>query len=224
MTTIQKRLFQLQDVDYKEFHGKLMPGIDPETIIGIPVPVLRKEAKKLEQEVEITEFMASLPHKYYEENNLHMIWIAQIKDYDNCIKELKKILPYVNNWATCDFAIPTCFQKHKQELLPEINAFIRSKDTYTIRYGVGLLMRLFLDGDFLPEYPKLVASVESEEYYVNMMIAWYFATALAKQWESIVPYIENRELSPWIHKKTIQKAVESRRITEEQKTYLKSFR
>lgn len=221
---MQKELFALQDLKYRDFHSKLLPGVDKETIIGIRTPVLRKFAKEFSKRKEAEEFLQDLPHQYYEENNLHMMIITGIKDYDKCLEEIKKFVPYINNWATCDLPLPKCFGKHKEELLPQIREWIASDHTYTIRYGLGTLMSLYLDEDFKPEYLELAASVRSEEYYVNMMIAWYFATALAKQWEATVPYIEQRKLPQWVHRKTIQKAVESYRITPEQKTYLKSFR
>ena len=221
---MQKELFALQDLKYRDFHSKLLPGVDKEIIIGIRTPVLRKFAKEFSKRKEAEEFLQDLPHQYYEENNLHMMIITGIKDYDKCLEEIKKFVPYINNWATCDLPLPKCFGKHKEELLPQIREWIASDHTYTIRYGLGTLMSLYLDEDFKPEYLELAASVRSEEYYVNMMIAWYFATALAKQWEATVPYIEQRKLPQWVHRKTIQKAVESYRITPEQKTYLKSFR
>ena len=221
---LQKELFALQDLKYRDFHSKLLPGVDKETIIGIRTPALRKFAKEFSKRKEAEEFLQDLPHQYYEENNLHMMIITGIKDYDKCLEEIKKFVPYINNWATCDLPLPKCFGKHKEELLPQIREWIASDHTYTIRYGLGTLMSLYLDEDFKPEYLELAASVRSEEYYVNMMIAWYFATALAKQWEATVPYIEQRKLPQWVHRKTIQKAVESYRITSEQKTYLKSFR
>ena len=221
---LQKELFALQDLKYRAFHSKLLPGVDKETIIGIRTPVLRKFAKEFSKRKEAEEFLQDLPHQYYEENNLHMMIITGIKDYDKCLEEIKKFVPYINNWATCDLPLPKCFDKHKEELLPQIREWIASDHTYTIRYGLGTLMSLYLDENFKPEYLELAASVRSEEYYVNMMIAWYFATALAKQWEATVPYIEQRKLPQWVHRKTIQKAVESYRITPEQKTYLKSFR
>ena len=221
---LQKELFALQDLKYRDFHSKLLPGIDKESIIGIRTPVLRKFSKEYAEREEAGKFLQDLPHQYYEENNLHMMVITGIKDYDKCLEEIKKFVPYINNWATCDLPLPKCFGKHKQELLPQVRKWIASDQTYTIRYGLGILMGLYLDEDFKPEYLELAASVRSEEYYVNMMIAWYFATALAKQWETTVPYIEQRKLPQWVHRKTIQKAVESYRITPEQKTYLKSFR
>lgn len=224
MNSLQKQLFELQDLKYRDFHSKLLPGIDKEKIIGIRTPQLRKFAKEFAKTEEEVLFLQELPHTYYEENNLHMMLVSWMKDYGACLKEVRRFLPYIDNWATCDLPLPKCFEKHKTELLPEIQSWIMDTHTYTIRYGIGVLMRLYLDEAFLPEFPKLVAQVRSEEYYVNMMIAWYMATALAKQWETIIPYIEQKKLPEWVHRKTIQKAVESYRITPEQKAYLKTFR
>ncbi len=224
MNKLQTALFELQDLKYRDFHSRLMPGIDKDTIIGIRTPVLRKFAKDFAGTTEAETFLQELPHRYYEENNLHMMLLAGIKDYETCVREVERFLPYINNWATCDCPAPKCFAKHKEELLPKIRTWMASDHTYTIRYGIEMLMNLYLEEDFKPEYPKLVAAVQSEEYYVNMMIAWYFATALAKQWDAVLPYLEERKLSPWVHRKTIQKAVESYRITDEQKIYLKSLR
>lgn len=221
---LQKQLFELQDLEYREFHSRLMPEIDIENIIGIRVPVLRAFAKQLAGTETTERFIQELPHTYYEENNLHMMLITSIRDYDRCLYELQRFLPYIDNWATCDFPAPKCFAKHKQELLPEIRMWIVSGETYTIRYGIGMLMRLYLDEDFSPEYLDIVTGISSEEYYVNMMLAWYLATALAKQWKAVIPYLEERRLPDWVHRKTIQKAIESRRITEEQKVYLRSLR
>ena len=201
-----------------------MPGIAKETIIGIRTPVLRNFVKEFRKTEDAKRFLAELPHQYYEENNIHMMLIAQIRDYETCIEEINRFLPYINNWATCDLPQPKCFGAHKKELLQEVHKWIASNETYTIRYGIGTLMRFYLDEDFDPSYVALVARVKSEEYYVNMMIAWYLATALAKQWESVIPYLEQRKLPEWVHRKTIQKAVESYRITPEQKVYLKSLR
>ena len=223
MEEIQKHLFELQDMAYRDFHSRLMPDIDKETIIGIRVPVLRKYAKSIAGTELSEKFIKELPHHYYEENNLHMMLISSIKDYDKCLSEVERFLPYIDNWATCDFPAPKCFENHKEELLPVIKRWIASGETYTIRYGIGMLMRLYLDADFDPEYVKLVAEVKSDEYYVNMMIAWYMATALAKQWDAVIPYIEEHRMSDWVHRKTIQKAVESYRITDEQKRYLKGY-
>lgn len=224
MTHLQEELFKLQDIAYRDFHSSLMPGVDKEAVIGVRIPVLRKFAKEYAKSGETEQFMRELPHKYYEENNLHMMLIAQIKDYDKCISETEKFLPHIDNWATCDLPLPKCFDKNKEDILERAKKWIAADTTYVKRYGMGVMMRLFLDEDFKEEYIQLVAGVKSEEYYVNMMIAWYMATALAKQWNTVIPYIEQRKLSPWVHRRTIQKAVESYRITDEQKIYLKSFR
>ena len=221
---LEKELFEMQDLKYRDFHSKLLPGIDKETIIGIRTPVLRKFTKEYAKTPGAELFMQELPHRYYEENNMHMMIASWIKDYEQCLAEVKRFLPYVNNWATCDLPAPKVFAKHKDELLPEIRRWIASDETYTIRYGIGMLMTFYLDEDFRPEYLKMAADVESEEYYVNMMIAWYLATALAKQWDATIPYLEERKLSEWVHRKTIQKAIESYRITPEQKIYLKTLR
>lgn len=224
MEEIQKQLFELQDMAYRDFHSRLMPDIDKETVIGIRVPMLRKYAKSIAGTELAEKFIKELPHCYYEENNLHMMLITGIKDYDRCLTEIERFLPYIDNWATCDFPAPKCFENHKEDLLPVIKRWIASSETYTIRYGIGMLMRLYLDADFDPEYVRIVAEVKSDEYYVNMMIAWYMATALAKQWDAVIPYIEEHRMSDWVHRKTIQKAVESYRITDEQKRSLKGYR
>lgn len=224
LTSLQKQLFALQDTGYREFHSRLMPNIDREKIIGIRIPVLRKFAKTFMKTEEAGVFIRELPHIYYEENNLHMMMITAIKDYDRCLAQVERFLPYIDNWATCDFPEPKCFARHKPELLTHIREWIASKDTYTVRYGIGMLMRLYLDEDYAPEYPAMVAEVVSEEYYVNMMSAWYFATALAKQWDSVIAYIEKRKLSSVVHRKAIQKAIESYRITPEQKDYLRTLK
>lgn len=224
MEEIQKHLFELQDMAYRDFHSRLMPDIDKEAVIGIRVPMLRKYAKSIAGTELSEKFIKELPHRYYEENNLHMMLITGIKDYDRCLLEIERFLPYIDNWATCDFPAPKCFEDHKEELLPVIKRWIASSETYTIRYGIGMLMRLYLDADFDPEYLEFVAGVKSDEYYVNMMIAWYMATALAKQWDAVIPYIEEHRMADWVHRKTIQKAVESYRITDEQKKYLKGYR
>lgn len=221
---IQAELFELQDEKYRDFHSKLIPDMEKENIIGIRTPVLRKYAKQFAKTEDAAAFLQDIPHTYYEENNLHMMLITSIKEYDKCLKEIEKFLPYIDNWATCDLPAPKCFVGHKEELLPHIKQWIHSGETYTIRYGIVMLMRLYLDEDFKPEYADLVAGVTSEEYYVNMMIAWYMATALAKQWDAIIPYVEEHRFSDWVHRKTIQKAVESYRITDEQKGYLRSLR
>ena len=224
LTKLQKQLFDLQDLKYRDFHGKLMPETDKETVIGIRTPVLRKFAKEFAGTSEAEAFLRQLPHRYYEENNLHMMLITGIKDYEKCMEEIQRFLPCIDNWATCDYPAPKCFARHKDQVLEEAKRWISSGETYVIRYGIGMLMRLFLDEDFSSEYLEMAAAVQSQEYYVNMMIAWYFATALAKQWDATVPYIEQHKLSDWVHRKTVQKAVESYRITPEQKEYLKGFR
>lgn len=218
---IQTKLFEMQDTGYREFHSKLMPTVDPDTIIGVRIPELRKYAKLLMRTPEAETFMEILPHQYYEENNLHGFLIEGIRDYEACVREVNRFLPYINNWATCDMMAPKVFKKHLPELLEQIKGWIGSDQTYTIRFGIGMLMRFYLDDAFSPEYPELVAGIHSGEYYVNMMIAWYFATALAKQYDAAVVYIENRRLDPWTHNKAIQKAVESHRITDGQKEYLR---
>ncbi len=221
---VRQRLFELQDLKYKAFHSKLMPTIDPDTIIGVRTPALRKLAKELWREGKAEEFMGSLPHAYYEENNLHGFFIEFIKDYDQCIRALDAFLPYVDNWATCDLMAPKALGRHLEELRSQIQIWLASGHTYTVRFAIGMLMRFYLDDAFDKAYPDMVAGVESEEYYVNMMRAWYYATALAKQYEAILPYLEENRLDMWTHNKSIQKAVESYRITAEQKEYLKGLK
>lgn len=221
---VQEQLFELQDLKYQEFQSKLIPNINADTVIGVRTPVLRKFAKDFAKNPEAGSFMEALPHKYYEENNLQGLLIEKIKDYELCIAEINKFLPYIDNWATCDLMSPVVFKKHLPELLEQIKSWITSEHTYTIRFGIEMLMKYYLDEEFKTEYLEMAASVVSEEYYVNMMIAWYFATALAKQYEAAVPFIQQEKLSVWTHNKTIQKAVESYRISPEQKTYLKSLK
>lgn len=224
MTGVQRELFALQDLKYKKFHSSLMPTVDPDTVIGVRMPALRKYAAGFAKTGEAADFVEKLPHRYYEENNLHVLLINACKDFDETIELLKKFLPYMDNWATCDLCAPKSFEKHRTELLPYIRSWLDSEEPYTIRFGIGMLMRHYLEEDFRPEYPEAVARIRSEEYYVNMMIAWYFATALAKQYDAVLPFIERRRLDRWTHNKTIQKAVESYRITDEQKAYLKTLR
>lgn len=224
MNELQKQLFTLQDPSYLEFHSKLIPTIEKNRIIGIRTPALRSFAKDFKGTKEAKAFLKELPHHYYEENNLHMMLISAEKDYETCVREINRFLPYINNWATCDLPAPGVFKKHKSELYGEVLKWISSNDTYTIRYGIGILLRLYLDADFSEKHLALVAKIRSEEYYVNMMIAWYFATALAKQWDAAIPCLEKKKLSDWVHKKTIQKAVESYRITKEQKEYLRTLK
>ena len=221
---IRQSLFDLQDIKYRDFQAKLIPGTDTETMIGVRTPELRKLAKQMLKREEIGEFLQDLPHRYFDENQLHAFIVSGIREYGKCMEELERFLPYVDNWATCDQMSPVVFKKHKQELLSGIREWIRSEHTYTVRFGIGMLMQHFLDDEFDPAYPELVAGVRSEEYYVNMMIAWYFATALAKQYDAVLPYIEGRRLDPWVHNKTIQKAIESYRVSDEQKKYLRSLK
>lgn len=221
---VQERLFELQDLKYRDFHSKLMPTVPKECVIGVRTPALRRFAKEFGKTEDAGEFLNELPHRYYEENNLHGFLIAGMKDYDRCIAELDRFLPYVDNWATCDLMSPKIFKKHLSELLEKIKVWIDSEHTYTVRFGIGMLMSFYLDEAFELQYPEMVAKVRSEEYYVNMMTAWYFATALAKQYEAAVPFIENRRLDKWTHNKAIQKAAESCRITDEQKAYLRTLK
>ena len=224
MEKIENELFKLQDKKYQEFQAKLIPTRNPNTIIGVRTPELRKYAKDLLKNNEYKEFLKELPHKYFDENQLHAFIISGIKDYDECINYVNQFLPYIDNWATCDQMSPKIFKKNHDILLKEIKNWIKSKETYIIRFGIGMLMQHFLDEDFNPEYLEWVSNIESKEYYVNMMIAWYFATALAKKYEVTISYIENKKLDVWCHNKTIQKAIESYRITPEQKEYLKSLK
>lgn len=224
MQKIIDRLFNEEDLKYKEFNHNLTPNLNKDYMIGVRTPILRKMADEIYKSGDYKEFIMELPHKYFEENQLHAFIIEKIRNYDECIEELNWFLPYVDNWATGDQCNPKIFVKNKDKLLEHIYVWIDSEDTYIIRYGIRMLMCHYLDEDFDNKYPKLVAKIKSDEYYVNMMIAWYFATALAKQYDAIVPYIENHILSEWVHKKTIQKACESFRISAKQKEYLKSFR
>lgn len=222
--SIQSRLFKLQDLKYKEFQCRLMPTVSPDRVIGVRTPDLRTLAKELSKVPEAMEFLSMLPHKYYEENNLHSFIICTIKDYNKAVEEVDKFLPYVDNWATCDQMSPKVFKKHLPELYIKIQEWLRSDKTYTIRFGIGMLMGLYLDEAFTPEVLELVSRVRSDEYYVNMMIAWFFATALAKQYDASLPYIQEGKLDKWTHNKSIQKAVESYRITDEQKVYLRTLK
>ena len=220
---IKETLFKLQDKKYQEMQFKIIPNIEPNTIIGVRTPELRSLAKELIKE-DYSLFLNNLPHQYFDENQLHAFIISEIKDYNECITYINKFLPYVNNWATCDQLSPKVFKKNTDKLLDQIKIWLSSKETYTIRFGIGTLMQYYLDDKFNKEYLKWVSSIKSEEYYVNMMIAWYFATALAKQYKDTLPYIEKNKLDIWTHNKTIQKAIESYRITLEQKEYLKGLK
>jgi len=224
MQSITDQLFAMQDLKYKQFHSKLMPTINPEVIIGVRTPALRKFAKQLSGSTEVEQFLKELPHHYYEENNLHGFLLETIKDVNDCIFAINEFLPYVDNWATCDMMAPKVLKKDLPKLYEWVKLWITSSETYTIRFGVNMLMKYYLDEHFLPEYAELVASIRSEEYYVKMVMAWYFATALAKQYDAVLPYLTEQRLDTWTHNKTIQKAVESYRITPEQKVYLKTLK
>ena len=224
LNEIRAELFKMQDMDYRDFNSKLIPTVDKESMIGIRTPDLRKYAKQLGKSSDVIEFLQTLPHKYFDENQLHAFIISEIKDFKNCIDEINRFLPYIDNWATCDQLSPKVFKKYHKELLCYIREWLKSDKIYTLRFGIGMLMEHFLDEDFDILYPEMVSKIRSGEYYINMMIAWYFATALAKQYESIIPFIENNSLDIWTHNKAIQKSVESLRISDEKKEYLKSLK
>ena len=221
---IQKIILDHADLKYKDFHSKLIPTVNYESIIGVQTPILRKIAKNFYNCDESKTFMNDLPHKYYEENNIHAFLIEHIKDFEEAIKETEKFLPYIDNWATCDSFLPSVFKKNTTQLLPYILKWIKSNKTYTIRYGIVLLMKLYSEVNFEERFLKVISEVKSEEYYVKMAIAWYFAELLAKQYNATVPYLENKILDVWTHNKTIQKSVESFKITKETKTHLKSIK
>ena len=213
---IQKRLFELQDLKYRDFHRGLVPTAPEGYVIGVRMPALRKLAKEIEPEV----FFDTLPHRYYEENQLHAILLSGIKDFDECLRQVERFLPYVDNWATCDGLRPKCFARHTGELLPYIKRWLVAKHEYTVRFGVGVLEAFFLDQAFNPEQLHWVSEIKREEYYIKMMQAWYFATALARQWEATLPLIPT--LPDWVRRKTIQKACESFRVSQAHKDYLRS--
>lgn len=219
---IRKRLFELGDDEYRLFQAKLMPGISLEKIVGVRTPVLRKYAKELASEPDIDSFLETLPHEYYDEYNLHGFIISQCKDVRKAVAYVDALLPYVDNWATCDLLSPVAFKKHPEEIRDDIERWLDSERPFTVRFGIEMIMSHFLDERYDPYFSERVANIRSNEYYVNMMIAWYFATALAKQWDSAIPYITERRLDDWTHNKTIQKAVESFRVSEERKQFLKT--
>lgn len=221
---IRKDLNELRDDEYRLFQSNLIPQSDKNIFIGVRTPELRSMAKKLYKDKDIDLFLNDLPHKYFDENQLHAFIISLIKDYDECIKKVNLFLPYVDNWATCDQLNPKVFAKNKDKLIKQIDIWLDSNETYTIRFAIKELMNHYLDDDFNEKYLKKVSKIKSEEYYVKMIVAWYFATALAKQYETAIKYIENRKLAKWIHNKTIQKALESFRITDKQKDYLRSLK
>lgn len=217
---ILQKLFSLKDVGYKEFNSSLIPSVNKDTVIGVRTPLLKGYAKEIKNSLLEKEFLSNLPHSYFEENNLHAFLIAEIKDYKECIERVNEFLPYIDNWATCDSFKPKCFAKNKDKLIVEIKNWLKSDKEYTVRFGVLMLLTHFLDGDFKEEYLRVVANINISTYYVDMMCAWYFATALAKQWNSAVKYLEDKVLKEFIHNKTIRKAIESYRITPDQKKFL----
>ena len=223
MTELQKRLFSMQDIKYKEFHCQLMPTIDSDTVIGVRSPRLRKLASEIRNDSKTDAFLHSLPHKYYEENNLHAFIVSGFRDYGKALEYTENFLPYIDNWATCDAFAPKVFGKKREDFLPVVKKWIVSDKPYTVRYGIGMLMRFYLDDEYFSEdLLALAADIKSDEYYVNMMVAWYFATALAKQYDSAIRFINDKRLPVWTHNKAIQKAIESRRISPETKEYLRT--
>lgn len=222
--TLYDRLTEVKDDAYREFQIKLVPNIPPKTVIGVRTPDMRRIAKEVFNSAERDAFLSDLPHTYYEENLIHFFVLAMIGDFDACVRGVEAFLPYVDCWPVSDQATPKAFRKNRERLLPYLKKWIASKHVYTARFGIRMLMNEFLDADFKEEYLALVAEKRGEDYYLKMMVAWYFATALAKRYDETVPYFEDRRLDEWVHKKAIQKAVESFRVTDEHKAYLKSLR
>ena len=222
--TVYERLYECRDNEYKEFQSKLVPNISSDTILGVRTPDMRKIAREVFNTEEGNEFLKELPHDYYEENLVHFFLIARIKDFDECVREVERFLPYIDCWPVCDQSSPKCFKKNHEKLLPLIKKWIDSDHVYTSRFGMRMLMNEFLDDDFKEEYLDWVASVKGEDYYLKMMVAWYFATALAKQYDATITIFENHVLDEWCHRKAIQKAIESFRVTDEHKEYLKTLR
>ncbi|MBP5175505.1 MAG: DNA alkylation repair protein [Treponema sp.] len=227
--TIYERLLEVQDLEYRDFQSKLVPNISPDTMIGVRTPQMRAIAKELSKSGEAKEFLESLPHKYYEENIIHFFVVSLIKDFDECVREVEKFLPYIDCWPVCDQSSPKVFKKNHEKILPLIKKWISSDHVYTSRFGMRILMNEFLDEDFKSEYLKWVASKmppsnQDADYYLKMMVAWYFATALAKQYDATLPFIERKKLEPWTHNKAIQKAMESFRVSDEHKEYLRTLK
>ncbi|MBQ6398609.1 MAG: DNA alkylation repair protein [Clostridia bacterium] len=221
---IVAELFRLQDKEYARMQAKIIPTVSPDRIIGVRTPALRDFAKSLSKDQDIGEFLSYLPHQYFDEDQLHAFVISLETDFDKCIAEVDAFLPFIDNWATCDQLSPKAFKKEPEKLLPYIQIWIKSDKTYTVRFAIGLLMQHFLDDHFDLKYADEVAGIRSEEYYIRMMIAWYFATALAKQYELVLPYLEDKRLDDWVHNKAIRKSIESYRITNEQKAYLRTLK
>lgn len=224
MTEIQARLFAMRDEKYSEFQAKLIPTVASGSMIGVRTPQLRALAKEFVKSGDMTAFLGELPHKYFDENQLHAFIISQTRDFDDCIGQVEKFLPYIDNWATCDQLSPVCFKKNAEKLLAHVEKWLGSDHAYTVRFGIGMLMQHFLDGRFDARFLHRVAEIESDDYYIQMMQAWYFATALAKQYDAALPFITERRLSVWVHNKAIQKAIESLRITDEQKALLRTLK
>ncbi|MBP0969788.1 MAG: DNA alkylation repair protein [Oscillospiraceae bacterium] len=221
---IIEKLFSAQDTEYRELLIRLLAGVPADCVIGVRTPVLKDMAKDLCKTQDITWFLDSLPHRYFEENQLHAFIVSRIKDMHSCLSRTEEFLPYIDNWATCDQFSPSVFSRNRDLLLSRIPEWLSSGRTYTVRFGIDMLMRHFLDDRFDPSQAEMVAALQDDEYYVNMASAWYFATALAKQYDSVIGFLTENRLSGWVHNKSIQKAIESRRITEEQKTFLKTLR
>ena len=222
---ITLKLFEMQDIKYRDFISKLIPNVSPKSMIGVRLPQVKKLAKELYKSGEYVNFVNALPHAYFEEYHLHCYIISEIKDFEAFVIELEKLLPYIDNWSVCDSLRPKCFANNKEKALNNINNWLLSEHIYTQRFAIEMLMVHYLNADFKPEYLELVSKVEGEDYYLKMMVAWYFATALAKQYEATLPYIENRLIKDkWTHNKAIQKALESYRVSEENKAHLKCLK
>lgn len=224
MKEITERLFAMQDTEYRDFNSRLIPTVEKARIIGVRTPALRAFSKEISGSDTALRFMSQLPHNYYEEDNLHAFLIERINDFDGCVDALNAFLPYIDNWATCDTLSPKVLKKHPDKLLLKIDGWLRSEHTYTVRFAIGMLMKYYLDDNFNCEFLIRVANVKSDEYYIKMMVAWYFATALAKQYESAVRFIEDGLLDVWTHNKAIQKSIESYRIEKSHKDYLKTLK
>lgn len=224
MSPLLQSLFALRDEAYAAFHSRLIPTVDPSLVIGIRIPVLRKFAKEYYKNPEHEVFLNALPHRFYDENMLHTLLLSQMNDFDACLEAVERFLPYIDNWAVCDILSPKVFARHKAELLPKIRLWSASPDVYTCRFGLEMLMTHFLDADFQPGFLQIAANARGDDYYVRMMVAWFFATALAKQWQAAIPFLQSPTLEPWTHNKTIQKARESFRISKQQKDYLSTLK
>ena len=220
---IRERLFSLRDEEYRDFNSKLIPTVAKDSVIGVRTPGMRKLAKEYAARPDIESFLKDLPHKYYDENNLHGFIISLGKNYYEVIENVEQLLPYIDNWATCDMMSPKAFGKNKDKLIKSIESWLMSKHEYTVRFGIVMLMTHYLGDDYKDIYSQMVSNVRRDEYYIKMAQAWYFATALTKNYEKAVPYIEERMLDKWTHNKAIQKACESFRVRDEQKAYLKTL-